>query len=58
MKKEDISKAARALLPLIFILILTAVLNMTTFAIGVMERLVKESYKIGYMFGSLLEVII
>ncbi|MNB97317.1 hypothetical protein D3C75_445430 [compost metagenome] len=58
MKKEDVNKAFRALLPLIFILALTAVLNMTTFAIGVMERLVKESYKIGYVFGSLLEIII
>lgn len=58
MKKDNLHKTFRALLPLIFILILTFALQLTTFLIGVLENLAKESYRIGYMFGSFLEWMI
>ncbi len=58
MKKDNLHKTFRALLPLIFILALTLAFQLTAFLIGVMENLAKESYRIGYMFGSFLEWMI
>lgn len=58
MKKDDLNKSFRGWRFIAFALVLTPVLHLTTFLIGVIENLVKESYKIGYLFGSFLELII
>ncbi|MDF9841055.1 hypothetical protein M2105_002198 [Paenibacillus sp. PastF-1] len=58
MKKDNLHKTFRTLLPLAFILTLIFALQLTTFLIGVMENLAKESYRIGYRFGSFLEWVI
>ncbi|WP_342561292.1 hypothetical protein NST84_16615 [Paenibacillus sp. FSL R7-0345] len=58
MKKDDLNKFFCGWRFIAFALVLTPVLHLIAFLIGVMENLVKESYKIGYLFGSFLELMI